>query len=754
MRAFRAALVAVCCLMPAAVPAQGARTVAVTGTVRDTATGAPLPGAVVRIMELHREGRTHEDGSFVIGAVPPGTYRLVVQRIGYRAADLPLVVADRPVTVAIALREQPMQVAATVITGQISERGSSDAITSTSVLSEARLDRRLDGTLGSTIVGTPGVAMAQMGPATGRPVIRGMGGDRVVILEDGQRPGDLSSTSMDHAVAIDPLTAQRIEVVRGPMSLLYGSSALGGVVNLIRHEVPTTAAEHAHGTLSAQASSANGGTTLGGWAEAPLAGLTVRGEGSFRNTGDLRTPVGVLGNTQSMLASGSVGASMVRDWGYAGVAYRFLGNEYGLPGGFVGAHPGGVDIAMRRHSVRAEADWHPTSPRVESVRATVTFSDYLHDEIEGDGEVATRYQQRMTVGEVVARHRPIGGVSSGAIGARAQYRDITTAGALRTPSTADWSLALFAIEEWGTGPLRLQAGARYDHARFTPLERSTIVINGEDVPTVARDFGALSASVGALYRFEHGIRLGASVSRAYRTPDFNELYSDGPHLAAYSYDVGNPRLRQETGLGAELFARVERDRVRAEAAVYVNRMDGYVFPRNTGELGRQGERWKFQYVNADARLAGAEGEFEWTLREHVVLEGTLSYVRGTITGSRDTIPGLNGEPDRVASGDLPLIPPLNGRIGLRHETARWSAGGGVRAAARQVCLGDFETPTAGYATVDLFLGRRFLVGGRLHGVTLRIDNLLDAEIRDHLSRTKLIIPDAGRNVLLLYRVQF
>ncbi|MFM8301888.1 MAG: hypothetical protein ACKN99_05045, partial [Gemmatimonadota bacterium] len=116
--------------------------------------------------------------------------------------------------------------------------------------------------------------------------------------------------------------------------------------------------------------------------------------------------------------------------------------------------------------------------------------------------------------------------------------------------------------------------------------------------------------------------------------------------------------------------------------------------------------------------------------------------------------GLNGEPDRVASGDLPLIPPLNGRIGLRHETARWSAGGGLRAAARQDHLGDFETPTAGYTTVDLFVGRRFLVGGRLHGVTLRIDNLLDTEIRDHLSRTKLIIPDAGRNVLVLYRVQF
>ena len=754
MRAFRTAVLAVGWFLPVGLLAQGARTVAVTGVVRDSVTGAPLPGAVVRLVELHREGRTHEDGSFTIGAVPPGTYRLVVQRIGYRAADLPLVVADRPVTLRIGLREQPMQVAATVITGQISERGSSDAITSTSVLSEARLDRRLDGTLAATLVGIPGVTMAQMGQATARPVIRGMSGDRVVILEDGQRTGDLSSTSMDHAVAIDPLTAQRIEVVRGPMSLLYGSSALGGVVNLIRHEVPTTAAEHAHGTLTAQGSSANGGTTLGGWMEAPVAGLTVRGEGSMRHAGDLRTPVGVMRNTESAFATGSVGASVVRDWGYAGVSYRFLDNDYGIPGGFVGAHEGGVDIAMRRHSLRAETDWHPTGRSIESVRATVTFTDYLHDEIEGDGEVATRFQQRMTVGEVVARHRPLGAFGSGAIGARAQYRDITTAGALRTPSTADWSLALFAVEEWGTGPLRIQAGARYDHARFTPQETSAIRIDGIDIPTTARSFGALSASFGALYRFEHGVRLGASVSRAYRTPDFNELYSDGPHLAAYSYDVGNPRLRQETGLGAELFGRLERDRVRAEAAVYVNRMAGYVFPRNTGELGRQGERWKFQFVNEDARLTGAEGEFEWTLRDHLVLEGTVNYVRGTITGSRDTIPGLNGEPDRIASPDLPLIPPLNGRLGLRHETARWSAGGAVRAAARQDRLGDFETETAGYAALDLFVGRRFLVGGRLHGVTLRIDNLLDTEIRDHLSRTKLIIPDAGRNVLLLYRMQF
>jgi iron complex outermembrane receptor protein len=204
----------------------------------------------------------------------------------------------------------------------------------------------------------------------------------------------------------------------------------------------------------------------------------------------------------------------------------------------------------------------------------------------------------------------------------------------------------------------------------------------------------------------------------------------------------------------DVFARVERERVRAEVAGFVNSMQGYLFPRNTGEPGRQAQRWKFQYTNEDAQLIGAEGDLELTLREHVVLEATASYVRGTISGDRDTIPGVDGEPDIVESKYLPLMPPLNGRLGLRHETPRWSYGGGVRMAAAQTLLGDFETETPGYATLDLHAGWRVILGSRLHSFTLRVDNLLNTEIREHLSRTKEIIPEAGRNVSLLYRVQF
>lgn len=757
MMAFRSAfgalsIVALSCLSPARGGAQSAHAT-LSGTVKAAGAGSPLPAASIRIVELHRDARSHEDGSFTFTSVPAGRYELVVQRIGYRAHRQTVVVGAAPLLLTILLQEAPIQLAASVVTGQISERGAADAITATSVLSDAKLERRLDGTLGATVAGTPGVSVTSMGPATARPVLRGMSGDRVLILEDGMRPGDLSSTSMDHAVAMDPLTAQRIEVVRGPMSLLYGSSALGGVVNMIRQEVPSTLAAHLHGTLSVQASSANEGATLGGYGEMPLFGLTVRGEASARTAGDMRTPVGTLGNTDVRGANASVGASLVRDWGYSGVSYRFFQNDYGLPGGFVGAHPNGVDITMTRHMVRSETDWHPRDGRFESVKASLSFTDYEHSELSNSGNVATRFEQLMSVGELVVRHRPAGPLASGAFGVRAQYRDITTAGALRTPSTADWSAAAFVIEESDVGPVRLQAGLRYDVARFIPLQQAEVAVGSDTIPAAARTFGALSASVGALYRLENGVRLGASASRSYRTPDFNELYSDGPHLAAYSYDVGNPRIRRETGLGAELFARLERERVRIEVAAFTNRMDGYIFPRNTGELGRQGERWKFQYTNEDATLLGAEGEFEWMLAEHVVLDGTMSYVRGTIRGDRDTIPGINGEPDVLESANLPLMPPLNGRVGLRHETPRWSYGGAMRWAAGQERLGDFETVTQAYATGDLFVGWRVLVGGRLHSITLKIDNLLDTEIRDHLSRTKDIIPEMGRNVSLLYRLQ-
>lgn len=724
------------------------------GVVRDSA-GQPLVAARVRVVEAHREYVTHEDGRYAFPGLPAGRYTVEVRRLGYHGESRSVSVGrGASAAVDLVLRPSPVQLSTVVTTGTLAATRRVDALSPTTVLADAALDRRLDGTVAGTLVGQPGVAMTSMGPATGRPVIRGLAGDRVLVLEDGQRPGDLSSTSSDHAVAVDPLTARQIEVVRGPMSLLYGPNALGGVVNVVRAEVPDERPDHPHGTVSVQGASVNRGGTLGGDWRGPVGPLAVRAEGTFREAGDLQTPIGALQNTQLRTWGGALGAAWVGADGHVGGSVRHYDNRYGLPGGFLGTHPGGVNVEMRRTTARAEGELHAQRGPFQSVRVATAFTDYAHAELERDGEVGTRFGQRLAQADVLARHGALGPFSSGAVGVRGQFRDVTTGGGLRTPPTQDWTAAAFVVEEVVLGPVRLQGGARYDHARFEPQRRRFVNVGSQRIATDPRTFGAVSGSLGALWAPRADVRLGASASRAYRTPDFNELYSNGPHLAAYSYDVGNPRLQEETGVGLDVFARVERRTLRAEVAAYRNALSNYVFARNTGNVSPQAGRPLFQYTGVDALLTGAEADVEWTVAPHVVLEGAASLVRGTVRGTLDSLPASEGEPARLASRNLPFIPPASARFALRHDRPRGFWGIGTRLAGRQTRTGDYETPTAGYALLDLQAGVRLVRGARLHTLTLRLDNLLDQEWRDHLSRTRVIMPEAGRNVQLLYRVAF
>jgi iron complex outermembrane receptor protein len=578
------------------------------------------------------------------------------------------------------------------------------------------------------------------------------------MLEDGQRPGDLSALSGDHAVAVEPATARQIEVVRGPMSLLYGSSALGGVVNVIREEIPASLPDQIHGALLADGASVNRSGTLAGYASTRLGRLAVRGEGSYRDAGETRTPVGRLGNTDGQTVNAAAAVSWAGSVGHVGASYRFYDNEYGIPGGFVGGHETGIDVRMRRHTVKGEAERVKPLGALSMIKVTGSITEYGHEELEPSGAIGTRFDQFQSVGEVVARHGRAGPLASGAFGVRAQYRDIVTGGTLRTPSTGDQTLAGFVIEEIGTGTIRAQAGLRYDYASYTPRRQTYIFVGGERVPVRARTFGAVSGSFGVLADLREVVHLGASVSRAYRTPDFNELYSNGPHLAANSFDVGDPRLTQETGLGAEVFARFDREHVRGELSVFRNQLDQYIFPSSRGraELGSQGNRPRFQYTNEDAVFVGAEAQVELALTRRLVVDATTSLVNAHFTSERAPIPVITATDTTFvpASGRPPLIPPLNGSVGVRYDRPRSFWGLVMRWADRQDRVGDFETTTAGYALLSANMGWRILAGSRLQTVTLRVDNIFDRLYRDHLSRIKEIMPEPGRNVSLLYRLSF
>jgi iron complex outermembrane recepter protein len=748
---FTAALAAALLLAPqlhASAPAPAdtvKRAAAIHGTVVDAETGQPVGGATVRLRELRRSELSHADGSFHFDRLGAGTFTVTVTRVGYGMAERTVRVgADETAQITFRLQPSAIQLTELVVTGTGTERTSQEAYRPTTVLADAELRRKLATTVAATLAGEPGISQVSNGPAAARPVIRGLGGDRVLMLEDGDRTGDVSSTAPDHAVAVEALTAERIEVVRGPAALLYGSSALAGVVNVIREEVPRTLPERFSGTLSTQGESVNQGLAGGAAVLLPVGSFALRAEASGRRAGDTRTPLGTLPGTDLTGYNLGGGASWIHPRGFVGAAVREYALDYGVPGTFQGetipgAHEGGADIRMRRTAARVHAGLLRTTGPFRGVDFDANYTRYRHDEIEPGGFIGTQFGQLTATGNLVARHAHTadGFLIEGASGIWGMWKDLAVGGGRSGSHPAKLvSLAGFLYEEVGLGALRLQAGARYDWTQVTP--DGNVQSRLENVRQ--RRFGAISGSLAGLYTPVEGVTLGASVARAFRTPSIEELFSDGPHLASYRFEVGNPDLRPEYGLGTDVFVRATRSRFRGEVTLFRNAIDGYVYFEPTGEMDPVERRVPVvRAQQTNAVLAGAEASVQWEALRHIVLEGNAGYVHARRDG---------GEP-------LPLIPPLNGQVGARYDATRYFAGAMYRASSRQTRTADFEEETAGYGLVDLNGGIRWTAwGGRLHTLTLRVDNLLDTAWRDHLSVVKEVAPQPGRNVQLLYRVSF
>jgi iron complex outermembrane recepter protein len=721
----------------------------VEGIVYDAVTSHPLPGALVRVVGLARQDVTHENGEFHLLNLPAGRHTLLFERPGYRR-ETRVVEVERRQTVELQVEMRPSVIAlpGIMVTGAARAGLGDQAVRPANVVAGQELARKLDVTIASTLQHEPGLAVTSIGPATGRPVIRGLGGDRVLVLEDGTRTGDLSAGSPDHALTVDPVNVQRIEVVRGPAALLYGSNAIGGVINVIREEVPATLPERASGILSAQGQSVNAGGTAGGSVQlAAGSRVAIRADGSYRTAGDLRTPEGTLANTGLRTYSLSAGASRVGPRGHIGASYRYYDNVYGIPGGFVGSHPEGVDVEVRRHSVLAQAHiGRPVGP-FSGIELDGRYTNYYHRELEAADIVGTEFGMLTASADLLARHERWGPFSSGAAGGRVGWQDYAAGGGTETPPSRAWTAAVFLLEELDVGRARIQGGVRLDWSRIVPGDTTTEL----DIGVVrTRTFGSFSASLGALYALTPYLSAGASIGRAFRTPDTGELFSQGPHLAAYSFEVGNPDLSAETGLGLDAFLRLHGDRYRGELAVFRNAIDNYIYYRETGGTDAVSGLPIYQAASADAVLEGFEVSGSIEPVRNLGLTAVASYVRGTETG--DARP-------------LPTIPPLHGLITARYERPGYFVGGTWRAVAAQdrVATHDFEPRTPGHHLFDAEAGIRWVALGRVQSLTMRLENLADRAAYDHLSRirrrdagsdTERRAAGAGRGASLTYRMVF
>ncbi len=742
----------------AAFPASAQSTGSVTGRVISS-TGAVAAGVEVSLVELRRRTTTSADGTFRFDRVPPGRYLVLVEspRLGSSVGSIqvtPGATAEVDIELDLAVHSEQI-----VVSAGPESRAADDVYQPIDVVSGDELALRMQPTLGETLSNQPGVSSTYFGPASSRPVIRGLGGDRIRILEEGIGTGDASNVSPDHAVTFDPMNADRIEIVRGPATLLYGSNAVGGLVNIIDSRVPEYVPTSPIGgsvdlLFGTVADERSGGVALQGGAGSFAWNLRL----GRRETNDIEIPgpaaheddhddddhddeefSGVLENSALKNDTGSLGVSWVGERAFFGVAVSGLDSFYGVPGHGHHDEEGEeeeeeeeeiVSIDMRQRRVDLRGEIRNDGGLFSAYRLRAGRTDYKHTELEGD-EIGTLFTNDATEARIEAIHRAIGPFR-GSIGLQLSNRDFSAVGAeaFVPPSETD-TLALFIFEETGSGPLRYQFGARY--------EKQDVSARINDLPS--RSFAGLSGSAGVIWRApEDPYAVAVSVARAVRAPTAEELYANGPHIATRSFEIGNPDFDEETSLGLDLSFRKTEGRVKGELNLFAQRFDDFIFERPTGE--EEDELPVFQFEQAEANFRGAEVhadiELFHTEPHHFDLELSADYVRGTLDGG----------------GNLPRITPLRLGAGLRYRGPRiWSLVE-VREVADQNRTADFEEETDGYTMFNAAVGYRFFLGMTIHELVLRGTNLTDELARSHVSPLKELAPLPGRDFSLAYKVMF
>jgi len=725
----------------------------VMGTVRDSA-GNPLSDAQVIIPAINRATTTNDAGAFTFTGLPVGSYHIVTILIGYATGHGDVTVTDGTIPVEITIvmgrARAVTQLSAVQVTATPIGTDPRDVAQSTTEISGKALARGLSGSVAQSLSREPGLAVRNSGPGASAPVIRGLSGERVLVLQDGERAGDLAATSADHAVTIDPLVAQRIEVVRGPASLLYGNNALGGVINVISNDLPTTIPTHVDGYFSAQSESAVGGGGAAFGVTVPVGqSLALVGRAQGRNSGDLRTGGGeTLGNSYNKTFSGVGGLGFANSWGSGGLLFRGNRFDYGLPSD----HDDNVHIEGSRHEVNGRLEFGRALGVFTSVRVGSTAQWYEHEEIEESGEIGTQFDLRTQTLDILGRTRL--GAVAGAVGVSALARRYQATGEEAvTPGADTRSGGVFVYQEIplasGRDPEsripRIQLGGRYDYYKIESKAGEA-----RFGPARSRDFNNFSGSLGISYPVTQEITLGASAARAFRAPTVEELFSNGFHHAAGTYDIGNPNLQSETNQGFDGIIRAQGNRVTGQISGYYNMVGDFISPNIVGDtaIAHEGELEDVplnRFRQEDARLKGAEGRVEAEVASSVVIGAVGDFVRGEFTG---------GEP-------LPFLPAA--RVGglARFDDGRYSVELDYRHAFRQDRVPE---PTSGedpaavatdaYDLVNIAATWTFAMRGLTHSFTFRVDNAFDERYREATSRLKGFAYGAGRNFSLGYRMLF
>jgi len=774
-RVIVSAMACVACLAMAAAAQEeplGAVRRDIQGIVVDSAAGQAIRGVEVFIAESRVATRTDSSGKYHITAALPSHVSITFRRIGFspvtRSLDLSRGAATLDVTLAV--RVVKLDRVAVKADSAAEFLRSSQAVSS---MGKEEVQQRRGQTIGETIKELPGVALIQYGPSIAKPVVRGLHSQRIVTINGGV-PQEGQQWGGEHAPEIDAFAANRLEVIRGPSSILYGSSALGGVVKVIPRPLPkgdSVAGELTTNLFANNRQAAVSALLEGGNLPVPrLGNLGWRAQFSARRAGDAKTPNYYLPNTGFKEVDYNAAVGLMRSWGASEITFSHFGTDLGL---YVGAHVGNLDdlnramqfplttssfaLDIARPDQKVSHDllaWHTQVGlrKAGQLELSYGFQNNLRREFDNHGfavgaRPAFALQLYTHTLDVLYRHPTIGRWS-GTVGVSGMRQGNLSPGrSFLIPQYRLYNGGVFGLETLTLPRVTLSAGARFD-SRWQHAYQygKPVVVSPDDRRTNA----GLSGSLGASLKLSESWSLSGTAARAWRPPNVNELFSQGVHHGTAQYEIGDTSLVPERSLNTDLTLRHSSAKTRLELSAYQNQINDYIFLRPREPVSTvRGAYPAYNYAHADARLRGMEATAQFQPTPWLSLYANGNVVRG--------IDRLTGQP----LYDMPADRATASIRLLRQMTAHLT-GAYVEVGTTLVRHQDqvppatiYKLPTAGYALLNFELGASTAkVGAMRIQPSLAIRNLLDAQYRDYLSRYRLFVDEPGRDVVLRLTVPF
>ncbi|MEZ9823188.1 TonB-dependent receptor [Shewanella sp. 10N.286.45.A1] len=721
------------------------------GQITET-NGNPIPNAHVSI-DGGAETTSDSEGRYKLTIADNSHVHLHVSDDNFRHADNDLQITTGVVTHNVALKKTMME--NIVVTASPMMRSSMESTTPISVMTADQLKLNIEPTLGDTIDKLPGVQATRFGAGASRPIIRGMSGPRVMVLENGLSVGDASTVSADHAVTTEASTAQQIEILRGPGSLLYGNAAIGGVVNVVNNRVHEQSVDELTGNFGTHYTTGNNGKTVNGELNGGNGKFNWHVDGTHRNTDDYDIAGnaiegqpdthGKVANSQLKLDDYAVGVGYTGDDSFVSVSGANTQSNYGIPGRGESGEPN-TTIDLKKTDWQLHGGMLDPFAGISKVRLDAGYTDYQHAE-EENGDADTFFYNKQSEARLSLNNKPWG-EWQGVMGLHAIHRDFSVQGEeALTPDSITDTVAAFIVQERKLGDFRIELGSRIEHYSLDP-DSMTLGDSLNYQPNGLSD-NNVTVSAGVVWDFDPAYNLALSIERAERSATAEELYSFGEHDATQSFEVGS-QYRVENGSVVPdsgdsekeiannidlAFRKLEGDWTGSFSVAY-NRISDFYYEKNTGlvasDIGAEGDLPVYQFTQADAEIYSAEAQVNIPISEIWSVDLLGDYTRGKL----------------VDGGNLPLISPMRLGSTLNFDQQDWHAEVGVMAYAKQTDTAENETDTSGYALVDTAITYHLPTENGDMMFYLKGSNLLDQEARPHTSLLKDYSPLMGRSFML------